>query len=75
MAGQGNVNEVVHINTCETSIEIGSPTSGRVKFPLSQAEIEDEEKALSKIDTLGRILKASQQRLGGGKKSKPTAKE
>ena len=74
MAANG-INEVIHVNTCETSIEIGSPTGGRVKFPLTAEEIADEEKAMNKIDSLSRILKAAQSRLGGGKKSKPAAAE
>jgi hypothetical protein len=53
-----NVNEVVHINTCETSIEIGSPTGGRVKFPLTNEEVECEDKALAKIEKLGRLMAA-----------------
>lgn len=65
MRGEGT--EVVYRQTVDTSIEIGTPKDGRIKFALTEEEVADAKLVERKIDRLAVGLEYARQRLLKGK--------
>ena len=63
--------EVMHIQTGEDSIELGSQKDGRIKMFFSRDEVEDLEKAYRKIEQMGNILDRAKRRLVHGDVPRP----